>query len=89
MNLLYVAAESTISGANKSMCIVAETIKKEKNNVYVLLPEHGAIENELREREIQYFIVKSHAWTEADRKSTYIEKLKMLIKKYKNFFCNI
>ena len=43
MNLLYSSAEATISGANKSMCIVAETLRREGNNVYVLLPEKGPI----------------------------------------------
>ena len=86
MNLLYSSAEATISGANKSMCIVAETLRKEGNNVYVLLPEKGPIEEELKDRGIQYFIIKSHSWIEADKKNTIQHNLKMIIKKYVNLF---
>lgn len=86
MNLLYSSAEATISGANKSMCIVAETLRREGNNVYVLLPEKGPIEEELKDRGIQYFIIKSHSWIEADKKNTMLKNLKMIIKKYANLF---
>lgn len=84
MNLLYSAAEATISGANKSMCIVAESIKKRGNNVYIILPEHGDIEKELEERDLQYFIIKSHTWTESNKENRKSQYIKNILKKYKN-----
>lgn len=63
MNILFTAAESSISGANKSMCILIKNIRKHNNNVFVVLPNKGDIEKELKERHIEYFVVKSKPWT--------------------------
>lgn len=84
MNILYIAAESSISGANKSMCILAKKIEKEGNNVYVILPAPGPIENELKLRNIQYKIIYSKDWTVTLTNNPLMNRLRAIKRKIYN-----
>ena len=84
MNILYTLAESSISGANKSMCILAEYMLKKNNNVIVILPKHGDIEKELNDRKIKYYIVKSYQWIRSLDDNTLITTIKLFLKKVLN-----
>lgn len=84
-NILYVAAESSISGANKSMCIVAEYMKNIGKNILIVIPKHGKIEKELEERGLDYEIIKSYSWAESINENKLKELIKGIIKKILNF----
>ena len=84
MNILYVAAESSISGANKSMCILIENVRKKNNDVCVVLPGKGDIEKELKVRKIKYYIVNSKTWTVNINNDNFKTFLKCIAKKVYN-----
>lgn len=85
MNILYSLAESSISGANKSACILAEYMINQGNNVFVILSENGMIEEELNRRKIKYCVIKSYTWARDLKDKSHITTLKLFIKKYLNY----
>lgn len=84
MNILYIAAESSISGANKSMCMLIENVKKKNYNVYVVLPGKGDIEKELKTRKIKYYIINSKPWTINIHNDNFRTFLKCIARKVYN-----
>ena len=63
MKVLLVSAHSTISGANKSMCALAEILMRNEIDVSIALRKEGDIQKEIETRGLNYIIMKNYAWT--------------------------
>ncbi len=63
MKILLVSSQSAISGANKSMCVLAEHLQLYGCDVTIALRKHGDIINEIEARNLKYIVLKNYAWT--------------------------
>ncbi|SEQ20665.1 Glycosyltransferase Family 4 [Lachnospiraceae bacterium NE2001] len=63
MKVLLVSAHSVISGANKSMCVLAEHLIKHGCDVTIALRKHGDIINEIESRGLKYVVLRNYNWT--------------------------
>lgn len=57
MKILFMSNYSGLYGANRSMLTIVEYFKNKGHDVFLILPEHGEIENELKERAINYNVI--------------------------------
>lgn len=76
MNILYIAHESRLGGANLSLLGLLEELQK-KHKVYVVIPiKNGFLADELKKRGISYFYVHSFWWMHAPASSPILSFLK-------------
>ncbi len=79
MNILYIAHESRLGGANLSLLGLLDELQK-KHKVYVVIPiKNGFLADELRKRGIGYFYVHSFWWMHAPASSPILSFLKKSI----------
>ena len=78
MKVLLVSAQSAISGANKSMCVLAEHLIKHGCDVTIALRKNGDIIQEIEHRGLKYVVLRNYNWTvpvsENNISSTIIKK---------------
>lgn len=61
--IMYFSSVSEMSsGASHSLLKLAYLVKKAGNKVVVILPDHGDLEDRLKQEEIDYYIVKQCNW---------------------------
>lgn len=70
-NILFIANNAALDGAPKSMLGMIMQLNKEKYFPYVLLPEHGRLEDELKLAHIDYFIVPYSICVHKDAKEKW------------------
>lgn len=58
MRILFISNYSDLYGANRSMLTVIEYLKNKGNQVKLILPKDGGIIKELKEKQIDYTVVK-------------------------------
>ena len=63
MKVLLVSAHSVISGANKSMCVLAEYLIKRGCDVTIALRKQGDIIQEIESRGLNYIVLRNYNWT--------------------------
>ena len=63
MKVLLVSAQSAISGANKSMCVLAEHLIKHGCDVTIALRKNGDIIQEIEHRGLKYVVLRNYNWT--------------------------
>lgn len=63
MKVLLVSAQSAISGANKSMCVLAEHLIKRGCDVTIALRKYGDIIQEIEHRGLKYIVLRNYNWT--------------------------
>lgn len=90
MNILYIAHESRMGGANKSLLGMLDEIRKH-HKVYVVVPiKCGFLIDELNKREIPYIYLHSFWWMQAEEKSragSVIKKYMYKVLLWYNYFC--
>ena len=62
MRILFIANYSELYGANRSMFTLINYLKSKGNDIYVILPEHGSFEMELKQKGIDYIVI--HCFTQ-------------------------
>lgn len=62
MRILFIANYSELYGANRSMFTLINYLKNKGNDIYVILPEHGSFEMELKQKGIDYIVI--HCFTQ-------------------------
>lgn len=62
MKVLYMATYSNMSGANRSMIGIIECVRNWGIEPFVIIPKHGPVEQELKDKNIKYRIIPSAIW---------------------------
>ena len=57
MRILFISNYSDLYGANRSMMTIIEYLKRKGNDVFLILPEHGDIEEESKQKNIEFAVV--------------------------------
>lgn len=79
-NVLFIALDSEITGANLSMVTLAEALRKYDVNATMVIPRQGNLENLLKEKKISYDIVKSYPWIKNKENGICANFLKACVK---------
>ena len=58
MRILFVANYSDLYGANRSMLTIMEYLKDKGYEISLILPEHGKIEDELKQKGMNYVVIR-------------------------------
>lgn len=64
MRILFIATYSGMTGASFSLLGLTKQLKSFGNDVKVVLPSHGALEQYLKKENIPFEVVKSYPWVE-------------------------
>lgn len=83
-NVLFIALDSEITGANLSMVTLAEALRKYDINTTMVIPRSGNLENLLKEKKISYDIVKSYPWIKNKENGKWVNFLKACAKEIIN-----
>lgn len=86
MKILFVSNDSSLLGSSKSMINLVKELKKKNNDVYVIIPEKGAIEEELIKLNINYKIFRYYSWIKPIGEKKY---LKYIIKTILTFISSV
>lgn len=85
MRIILIASYSGTSGANHSLVNLAYYLKENHQvNLKVIIPRHGPIEEMLKEKNIDYLIIKYYSWVRRNEKQTLFEKVKWKVQEIVN-----
>lgn len=85
MKVLIIGTDSSKSGASLSMVVLAEKAKQKGIEIRIVIPTKGPLEEELNQRALEYYIVKSYNWIVSNQTSLDLSKrLKIGIKQIIN-----
>lgn len=88
MKVLYMSTYSNMSGANRSMLGIIDYVKEWGVEPFVIIPKHGPIEDELREKGIPYKLIPSAIWVNPGD-SEIKSHMKWILKKAINYLAEI
>jgi glycosyltransferase involved in cell wall biosynthesis len=71
VNIVFITHDISLYGANRSMISLIEGLKSQNINAYVIIPDHGIIESELKEKNIEYTVIKIQWWMSNDKKTGF------------------
>ncbi len=60
--VLLMATDSNISGASLSMIYLIKKLKDKNIDTYTIIPNHGDLEEILKNEEIKYQVIKTYSW---------------------------
>lgn len=83
-NILFIALDSEITGANLSMVTLAEALREYDMNTTMVIPRTGNLEKLLKEKNISYDIVKSYPWIKNKENGKLVNLLKACVKRIIN-----
>ncbi|MGH2077620.1 glycosyltransferase family 4 protein [Aerococcus urinaeequi] len=85
MRIILIASYSGTSGANHSLVNLAYYLKENHQvNLKVVIPRHGPVEEMLKEKNIDYLIIKYYSWVRRNEKQTLFEKVKWKVQELVN-----
>lgn len=79
MKILFVSNDSSLLGSSKSMINLVKELKSKNNDIYVIIPKKGVIEEELIKLNINYKIFRYYSWTKPMGEKSYFKYLIKII----------
>lgn len=81
MRVLFMGTDGNKSGASLSMIGVAKEARKMGIDVYIIIPSHGMLENELNKENIPYTVIRTFNWIQKSKQQySLVDKLKRIMK---------
>lgn len=79
MKILFISNDSSLLGSSKSMINLVKELKSKNNDVYVIIPKKGVIEEELIKFDINYKIFRYYSWIKPMGEKNYFKYIIKII----------